>query len=113
MAQPPDARDPRETGAKETAAGRPAAPKQVTLPEAFGRYRVVKRLGRGAMGSVYLAVDTQLDRQVALKVPNFSPADGPRLLQRFVEEARAAAALRHPNLCPIYEAGQIGGVLYI
>jgi serine/threonine protein kinase len=79
----------------------------------LGRYRILKRLGRGGMGSVYLAHDTQLNRQVALKIPRFSPDDEPRYLERFLREARAAAALDHPNICSVYEADQINGVNYI
>jgi len=76
-----------------------------------GRYRIVRILGRGAMGTVYLAIDTQLDRQVALKTPQFDQDSD--LLQRFHREARAAAALRHPNICPIYDFGQIDGTQFI
>jgi len=77
----------------------------------LGRYRIVRVLGRGAMGTVYLAIDTQLDRQVALKTPQFDQDSD--LLQRFHREARAAAALRHPNICPIYDFGQIEGTQFI
>src|SRR5688572_24697354 len=59
----------------------------------FGRYRILGKLGRGGMGAVYLALDTHLDRKVALKVPHFLPGDGPEFLQRFYREARAAAGL--------------------
>src|SRR5262249_14282282 len=80
-----------------------------SLPERFGRYRIERKLGKGGMGSVYLAHDTQLDRPVALKVPNFA-GDEPEVLARFYREARAAALLRHPNLCPVYDVGEIDGV---
>ena len=63
------------------------------------------------MGTVYLALDTQLDRQVALKTPQFDQDSD--LLTRFHREARAAAALRHPNICPIYDFGQIEGTYFI
>src|SRR5262249_30201971 len=65
--------------------------------ERVGRYQLVRELGRGGMGSVYLAQDTELDRPVALKVPHFA-ADDSEALQRFYREARAAANLHHPNL---------------
>jgi serine/threonine protein kinase/HEAT repeat protein len=65
------------------------------------------------MGSVYLAHDTQLDRRVALKVPHIDPDGSPLALERFYREARAAATLHHPNLCPVYDAGQIDGVPYL
>jgi predicted Ser/Thr protein kinase len=83
------------------------------IPERFGRYRILRKLGRGGMGAVYLAEDTQLGRPVALKVPHFSPADGPEVLERFFREARAAAAIRHPHICPVYDVGQIDGIHYL
>lgn len=88
------------------------------LPRRFGRYRVLEQLGQGAMGTVYLVRDTQLHRQVALKVPHVRPGDADgtpdrRVLGRFYREAHAAAILRHPNLCPVYDVGQIDGVPYL
>ena len=83
------------------------------LPRGFGRYRIIERLGEGGMGSVYLAHDTQLDRQVALKVPHFRPEEGPEMVERFYREARAAAALEHPNLCPVHDVGEIDGIPYL
>jgi predicted Ser/Thr protein kinase len=100
---------PGESGAS---ASRPE-PLTVTLPEQFGRYRIVRLLGRGGMGSVYLAHDGQLDRSVALKVPHFTPEDGPEILDRFYREARSAATLEHPNVCPIFDVGQIDGHHYV
>jgi class 3 adenylate cyclase len=84
-----------------------------TLPEVFGRYRIVRPLGAGGMGSVYLAHDTQLDRPVALKVPHFDPPPSPQSLERFYREARAAATLNHPNICQVYDVGDVGGVPYL
>jgi hypothetical protein len=91
----------------------PAGNQPVSLPEKFGRYRIVRCLGRGGMGSVYLAHDRQLDRPVALKVPHFSAQDGPEVLERFHREARAAATLRHPGICPVYDVGRIDDVPYL
>ena len=85
----------------------------VSLPEKFGRYRILRRLGGGGMGVVYLAHDSKLDRQVAMKVPLFTDADGPLVAERFLREARAAAALHHPNLCPIHDVGQIEGIFFL
>ncbi|MDA1054955.1 MAG: serine/threonine-protein kinase, partial [Planctomycetota bacterium] len=68
----------------------------------------------GAMGVVYLARDTRLDRPVALKLPRFSAGaveDG--LRTRFFREARAAAAIDHPNICPVYDIGEVHGQDYI
>jgi hypothetical protein len=82
------------------------------LPEDFGRYRILKVLGQGGMGIVYQAHDTQLDRQVALKVMRFG-TDDPQQVERFFREARIAAAFTHPNLCPVYDAGQRQGIHYL
>jgi serine/threonine protein kinase len=84
-----------------------------TPPTRFGRYHLLKTLGQGGMGSVYLAHDTQLDRQVALKIPQFTDAQDPHSRERFLREARAAAALHHVNVCPIYDVGDIDGVPYL
>jgi hypothetical protein len=88
----------------------PAIPAQ--LPAVFGRYRLVKLLGRGGMGAVYLAEDGQLGRTVALKVPRLEGSP-PGLIERFRREARIAATFHHPNLCPVYDFGQINGIHYL
>jgi predicted Ser/Thr protein kinase len=90
-----------------------SASRAESLPESFGRYRIVKLLGQGGMGSVYLAQDSRLDRSVALKVPRFSAGDGPEVLERFYREARAAATIEHPNVCPIYDVDEIDGHHYV
>jgi len=83
------------------------------LPELFGRYRIIKTLGQGAMGAVYLAEDTDLGRQVALKVPKFSDIDSQEVLDRFYQEARSAATLHHRNICPVHDIGEYNGTRYI
>jgi serine/threonine protein kinase len=83
------------------------------FPATFGRYRILKLLGRGGMGAVYLAHDTQLDRPVALKIPHLETSDGPQVLERFYREARAAATLHHPNICPVHDVGEIDGAPYL
>jgi formylglycine-generating enzyme required for sulfatase activity/serine/threonine protein kinase len=103
------------------ASDRPAAaapvempgPAPQPLPAQFGRYRIIRRLGQGGMGSVYLAEDTQLRRRVALKVPDFGVSDGPEARRRFLHEARAAATLDHAYLCPVYDVGEVDGRLYL
>lgn len=83
------------------------------LSGTFGRYQIVKRIGQGGMGAVYLANDTQLGRQIALKVPRLGPDDGPKVLERFAREARAAATLNHPNICPVFDVGEVNGTPYL
>jgi len=83
------------------------------LSGTFGRYTILKKLDQGGMGAVYLAHDTQLDRQVALKVPHFAPQERRTVVDRFLREARAMATIRHPHLCPVYDAGEIDGIQYL
>jgi WD40 repeat protein len=78
----------------------------------LGRFRLVRELGRGGFGRVFLADDPQLGRQVALKVPHPETLT-PELRERFHREARAASGLDHPNLVPVYEAGEVGPVCFI
>ncbi|MEX2285694.1 MAG: protein kinase [Planctomycetaceae bacterium] len=82
-------------------------------PEGFGRYRIVGELGHGAMGTVYLADDTELGRQVALKIPRFFAQEGSEFKERFYREARAAATLNHRNICAVYDIGEIDGTPYM
>ena len=83
------------------------------LPAEFGRYRILEVLGRGGMGVVYLAEDTLLGRQVALKIPFFDSSDSSQRVERFAREARAAAVLHHPNICTVFDAGEIDGKPFI
>ena len=79
----------------------------------FGRYRIDSLIGRGGMGMVFRATDTDLDRAVALKflAPEL-PAD-PATRDRFVRESRLAAAIEHPHIVPVYEAGTVSGTMFI
>jgi serine/threonine-protein kinase len=79
----------------------------------LGKYEILKKIGAGGMGSVYLALDTQLKRTVALKVLPKEQANNPTLVRRFQSEAQAAARLRHDHIVTIYEAGESNGFLYI
>ncbi len=103
--------------AKETLAIQPPASSTESesgeLRGKFGRYRILRSLGQGAMGTVYLAHDTQLERQIALKTPQFTDDSERELLERFYREARLAATLRHPRICPVYDVGDIDGKHYI
>ena len=85
--------------------------KPPVLPEIFGPYRIVRPLGKGGMGAVYLAHDTRLDRDVALKVCSF--ADNALAMARFRREAKAAASLSHTNLCPVYEFDVRDSIAYL
>jgi predicted Ser/Thr protein kinase len=83
------------------------------IPNPLGRYTITRLLGRGGMGAVFLAHDTQLDRPVALKVPTFAGTLTAAQKERFVREARAISALRHPNLCPVFDVDEEQGVLFL
>src|SRR5215216_6059108 len=75
-------------------------------PKAFDEYRLLRLLGRGGMGEVYLAHDTMLDRPVAVKfISAIDPEVGAR--EQFLIEARAAARLQHPNVLTIYRVGEL------
>src|SRR3989442_788556 len=79
----------------------------------LGRYEIRSKLGAGGMGEVYLAQDTKLDRQVALKILPADVASNQDRMRRFVQEAKAAAALNHPNIAHIYEIGEADDVHFI
>ena len=76
-------------------------------------YRVERLLGRGGMGEVYLAHDLLLERRVALKVLTQALGADERFRERFLGESRLAAAIDHPNILPVYEAGDADGLLFI
>jgi serine/threonine-protein kinase len=73
-----------------------------------GRYRVEQKLGIGAMSEVYLATDDSLGRRAAIKVLGTGQVNNATITERFLREARALARLSHPNLIPVFEAGQTG-----
>jgi serine/threonine-protein kinase len=79
----------------------------------LSRYTIVTQLGAGGMGEVYRARDEQLDRDVAVKVLPAESFDDPTARARLVREARAAAALNHPNVCHVYEVGEAEGQSFI
>jgi tetratricopeptide (TPR) repeat protein len=79
----------------------------------LGRYEVLAMLGAGGMGEVYLARDPQLDRQVAIKVLPADVAGDHARLQRFMQEARAASALNHPNILTVHEIGEADSTSFI
>jgi serine/threonine protein kinase len=82
-------------------------------PERIGRYQVIERIGRGAMGVVYRAHDGAMGRDVALKVLMTDLEDDPDIRTRFHREAEAAARLSHPNIITIFDVGEDGDRFYI
>ena len=83
------------------------------MNQQIGKYRILERIGRGGMGSVYKAHDPVLDRLVALKVISTETDHADELRARFFREAQACAKLSHPNIVTIYDLGEADGNLYI
>src|SRR5262245_25138814 len=83
------------------------------IGKVFGRYKIVQKLGEGGMGEVWLALDTSLDRRVALKFPSPLLELDPTARKRFLKEARSAAALAHPYICSIHEVAEVEGKIFI
>ena len=81
--------------------------------EQLGHYKILDRIGSGGMGDVYRARDTRLGRTVAIKVLPPAVADDPERRERFLREARTAAALSHPNIAALYEVGEEDSHLFL
>jgi serine/threonine protein kinase len=90
-----------------------ASEARLRLESRLGRYEIRGEMGRGGMGTVYRAFDKQLERDVALKIPNCDPHREPAVVERFLHEGKAAARIQHPNVCPIYDAGCIEGTYFL
>jgi formylglycine-generating enzyme required for sulfatase activity len=82
---------------------------KVSIPQTLGKYNIVEEIGRGGFAAVYKAIDTTLNRTVALKVLAEPPPGDPTFLERFWREARTAANLKHPNIVAIYEVAEVEG----
>lgn len=97
----------------ETTSVGPGFVGESTIPASIGRFRIIRRLGHGAYGIVWLGLDVDLQRLAAVKVPRLlTMIDGKRR-KRFLRESRAAAALDHPNIVTVYEAGFDGELAFI
>lgn len=83
------------------------------LPELIGRYRVQERAGSGGFGEVFRALDPQLDREIAIKLPRPGVLTTPEQTLRFLREGKAAARLNHPNIVPVYDTGHVGDNVFI
>ena len=90
-----------------------AETKKLEAGKCFGHYEIIKQIGAGGMGEVYLAKDKKLDRKVAIKILNEEFSQDESNLQRFVSEAKAASALNHPNILTIYEFGEAEDARFI
>src|SRR5882672_2016569 len=87
--------------------------KELATSSTLSHYRIVSKIGAGGMGEVYLAQDTKLDRKVALKILPSDVASNRDRMERFIREAKSAAALSHPNIAQIFEIGEQDGTHYI
>ena len=92
---------------------RTISPLMVAPGTKLGRYEIRSKIGEGGMGEVYLATDTKLDRQVALKILPPGVACDRNRMGRFIQEAKAASALNHPNILTIYEIDKIDSTQFI
>jgi tetratricopeptide (TPR) repeat protein len=97
----------------QTAPGLPGAGATQVVAPSTSRYRIIKELGRGGMGIVYLAEDTILRRPVAYKILPDAIRDDSKSLEYFLREARIAASLQYPNIVTIYDAGHSADEVYI
>ena len=84
-----------------------------TVGQAFGNYQLERELGQGGMGTVYLAQDSGLHRQVALKILRSDLGDDPSFAKKFLEEVEVTASLAHPNIIRVFTLGEQDGRLYL
>ncbi len=103
---------PVAAGASPHPAG-PAAASDPALPAQIGRYRIRRKVGSGAFGTVYQAHDTQLYREIALKVLHPEATASRKTVDRFLQEARIVAQMHHPHIVPVFDLGQDGEYFFI
>jgi serine/threonine-protein kinase len=110
--KPPSTSD-SQSGASAKTSESAARTTETSEKKFLGKYKLEKALGAGGMGTVYLATDMELRRQVALKILPKDKAENPRLVQRFKSEATQAAQLKHENIVGVWDAGEADGQHYI
>src|SRR6476661_8147438 len=88
-------------------------PGEVALGSEMAGHRVERLIGRGGMGVVYLAEHLRLGRKVAIKILSPELARDDAIRRRFIRESRLAAGLEHPNIVPVFDAGEEGDIAYI
>jgi len=109
--QPPASADTSQS--QDSARSHKSSEPTIEMPKKIGRFEILALLGQGGCGKVFKARDPDLDRLVAIKVPLQGVLEKEEDIQRFLREARAAATLHHPNVCPVHEVGQDQGAYYI
>lgn len=85
----------------------------MTIPNHIDRFRIINELGKGSQGVVYLALDPRLERQVAIKTLHKHPFIQSHKQEQLLQEARTVGKLQHPNIIPLYEAGEYRGLFYL
>jgi serine/threonine protein kinase len=85
----------------------------VAVGQTVGPYKILELLGAGGMGQVFRATDTRLHRTVAIKILPRDKVSDPERKRRFLQEARAASALNHPNIVTLYDIANDGGMDYL
>ncbi len=108
--QTDDQKTPASSGSNKKAASSPSKKKKV---QQLGDFRILKKLGQGGMGAVYLAHQVSLDRKCALKVMSPAIAENKTFVERFIREARAMAKIEHPNVVRCYAVGEDKGINYV
>ncbi len=100
-------------GGTQLSASPDSSPSPLAAGSSIGRFLLRRKLGQGAFGTVYLAYDPQLERDVAIKVPQAGLLESPDKVKRFLREAIAAARLNHPHIVPVYDTGRTDDHYYI